>query len=514
MYRKLAWLFLFPSVLFASPQLDTDYGYRTISAVVTNVEKESVYGEHVENELVSFFRTNPRFEYSDPGYLILRERVRPTRAPQNEIDENKSFTMLEPLKPTLKTLSQMGVGAAVLAEVIKDGDGKYRIMMELATTKDGESAFVTSKPVEGVSLDSFSLATKEALKEMMEWLPFDAAVIRRDGYLVVLDRGLPYFQKGQTLSAYTIEKKDGQIQFVESGVIGFTQVEENIAFGKILVERRPLEVTVGNKIRLDNKPAMKISPSLWSVSDRDIASSTRGDSFEVSKGRFGTVGAGLGASLVGFTTKGSTGPEQNMKGFYPNGSLNGELWLTSRVTVGLNLNYGMGGKKDVTSSTGANTSIGTSISGFRLLAGYRLNLLAPEPGPILHLRAGYGKQSYTFDSTRDLTFSSMTYAGILVSGGATFPVTERYGLGFDIESLIFPGVQEEPFTSGADVANISAWDFVFRGYYRWDKDIDFEGKLFFARNGATFSGARTRTLPYTESSQTTTGVQFGVSYYF
>lgn len=504
-----AFLFLFATYLQASPELDREYGYRAIASVVTNVDKEPVYGEHVENEIVSFLKSNARFDFSDPGYLYLKERVQPIRAPLGEKAHN---TMLDPLTPTLKELDRMGVTAVLLAEIAKDNDGIYKVVIQLATTKGPESAFIASSLVNGYALDDFTLATKEVLKQLMEWIPFDATIIRRDGYLVVLDRGRPLFQKGQTLSTYTVEKREGQVQFIESGVIGFTQVDENIAFGKILVERRPLETTVGNKIRLDNKPAVKISPSLWSVGDRDLASLGRGDSFEVTKGRFGMVGANFGSTFVGYTTKGTTGAEQTLKSAYPSGNLNAEVWLTSRVTFGLNMQYGLSSQKEVGGTT--KDPVSSSVSGFRMLAGYRINLLAPEPGPIIHFKAGYGKQSYTFESNRELLYVSTTYAGLLVAGGATFPVTERIGLGFDIESLIFPGVKEEPFTSGEVASNISAWDFVFRGYYRFDKDIDFEGRLFFARNGATFSGAKTRTLNFVESSQTSTGAQVGVSYYF
>src|SRR3954468_18666365 len=63
--------------IFASAKLDAEYGNRNIAAIVTNVDKEPVYGEKVENEIVGFLRTNQRFEFSDPGYLYLKDKFRP-----------------------------------------------------------------------------------------------------------------------------------------------------------------------------------------------------------------------------------------------------------------------------------------------------------------------------------------------------------------------------------------------------------------------------------------------------
>lgn len=494
---------------FASTALDKEYGYRNIAAVVTNVEREPVYGEQVENEIVGFLRNSNRFEFSDQGYLLLREKIRPFRQPMSEMAPN---TMLEPLKPTLDKLDKIGVTSVILGEVVKDNVGDYLVVLQLATTKNAEPAFSASVKVEnGSSLEAFGNATREALGQIVKWIPFDATIIKRDGTLVVLDRGRPAFQKGQQLLTYTVEKKTDGVLFEESGVIGLTQVDENLAFGKILVERRPLEVTIGNKIRLDNKPAFRVSPSLWSIGGRDLASD--GPSFEVNKGKFGVLSAGLGPSIVSFETKNTAGTaSESMNSTYPTGNFNAEVWLTSRVTLSLGMKYGLGGKKSVGGLTAE--KVDTTVSGLNLLGGYRIALFAPDPGPIVHFKLGYSRQSFGFDSEKELIYTSMTYSGIMLGGGITFPVTQSIDLGFDVESLIFPSVTESPFKSGTDAKNISAWDFAMKGMYRWDKNTDLEAKVFLQRNGADFSGKSQRVLDYTSVSQVTRGFLLGVSYYF
>lgn len=509
---KTSLLLLLLSIPFlarASTPLDEEYGYRTIAAVVTNVDKEPVYGEQVENEIVGFLRTNMRFDFSDQGYLLLREKIRPFRRPMSEMAPN---TMLEPLKPTLQQLDKIGVSAVILGEVAKDNQGDYVVVVQLATTKNQEPAFATSVKVEnGDSLESFSAATKNALAELVKWIPFDASIIKRDGFLVVLDRGLPVFQKGQQLTAYTVEKKVDGILFEESGVIGLTQVDENLSFGRILVERKPIEVTVGNKIRLDNKPAFKVSSSLWSISGRDVASVS--DSFEVTKGKFGVWGASLGPTLISYETNNAAGTNtKQLNNFAPTANINGEIWLTSRITFGIAMKYGLGGKQSL--GDAAKTQVDTTVSGLRVVGGYRIGLFAPDPGPIIHFKFGYGRENFGIDSTKEFTFSGVTYSGLLVGGGVTFPVSERIGLGFEVESLIFPSVTEEKYTSGSDVSNVSAWDFAMRGTYRFDKTIDFEAKLFFQRNGADFSGKATRSVPYASASQVSRGLMLGMSCYF
>ena len=40
----------------------------------------------------------------------------------------------------------------------------------------------------------------------------------------------------------------------ETGVIALTRVEDTLSFGRILVEKKPLEISAGNKLRLTDHP--------------------------------------------------------------------------------------------------------------------------------------------------------------------------------------------------------------------------------------------------------------------
>src|SRR3989338_5440645 len=95
--------FLAPSAR-ASTALDSEYSYRNIAAIVTNVDKEPVYGERVENEIVSFLRTNMRFEFSDKGYLYLKDKFRPFRVPESR----EPSALYEPSRNLLKELKTQG----------------------------------------------------------------------------------------------------------------------------------------------------------------------------------------------------------------------------------------------------------------------------------------------------------------------------------------------------------------------------------------------------------------------
>ena len=156
-----------------------------------------------------------------------------------------------------------------------------------------------------------------------------------------------------------------------------------------------------------------------------------------------------------------------------------------------------------------------TVSAFKLLVGYRLNIFAPSSGPIVYFRGGYGTQSFAIpDNGSTVIFKSTAYSGPMISGGVSFPVNDKVGLGLDITSLIFPSVSETPLQTVAS-SNISAWTFVLKTTYNYRRDIDFVGKLFFQRFGSESPAQTTRALSsLNTSSQSTKGLMFGVSYYY
>ncbi len=557
---KLIILSLLVSTLsFASNELDARLSFKSIVGVVVNSQEEPVHSDQIESEIAAQLKDKLRFDFSESGYLALKESFKQTQITPIDALQN---IRLDSMKPGLAAVSAIGVKAAVLSYLRKSSDG-YQEFFYLVALPSNEIIHKVEVPVENPTvLSSFSDAAKKAMFELMKGLPFDATVVSRDGYRVILDRGADLLKPNQQISTYTIEQKDGNLVFEETGIIQVTQVEPNLAFGKVVVEKRPREVVTGNKIRLEATNANIVStiqlleessakrglaslppPMMTSDSSGGSASvmQTQADfepQFEISKGKVGNVGMDLGASLVNFDTLTTYGTDdqgnpkrrdfQNNR-IFPQTTIRGEIYLTSRVFFEGLYSYAMGnvdsysGGADVhNASPTAYKSTSTSMTAMRLLLGYRVNIFAPNAGPIVYVKTGYARQAFSFnEDVKQTQFLSTTYGGLLLGGGVSIHPVDKMQTALEVNTNIFPGVQEEPITadttqvsSGADYSNVSSWELAVKVGYEITKDMDFTVRGFLQSYGAEFSGTKKRTVKVDSISENIKGFQAGVSYFF
>lgn len=498
----------------ASGPLDDQYSYKGFVVGVISAKTQPVFSDQVENELVSLLQANPRFEFLEKNQEIFKEGLKKLSL--------KAFHPVSPEK--LKALDSLfkeqyvnGTRAVILGEVIKKEDLDYEVALTLAITATGE--FIATESASVINprvLESFGIAAREAMNELVKKIPFDASVVKRDGYLVVLDRGARVFRPGTQVSVFTTELRDGKLILEETGLIGITQAEENLTFGKVMVEKRPHEVARGNKVQFSDSPPMEVAQLLDASENREPAS-LWGNEFEVTKGKLGIVSLDLGPSLVSFNNTQSTGIEQSANRFSVMGAFGGELWLTSKYYLNLGFNYGASSL--VNSNVAGTEAVGLSVSSFRALVGYRLNLFAPSSGPIIYFRAGYGTQSFSIAAeTEPMIFVSTSYSGPMISGGVGVPLNDKLGLGIDISSLVLTSVSESPIKNGPNHSNVAAWTVQFRGSYNLQKDLDIVGKLYFQRFGSEFSSgsasSKVSTSTVASSSQSTKGLMLGLTYYY
>lgn len=496
----------------ASSPLDDQFSYKGFVVGVVNAKKQPVFAEAVETELISLLQANPRFEFLEKNQATFKSGLNQIT---NSSIRSSTTEKLKIYDGLFKDQYVQGTRAVILGEVLKEGSD-YQILLNLAVTATGELiASETSSVANPQSLDSFSVATREAMAELTKKIPFDASIIKRDGYLVVLDRGARVFRPGTQVSVFTTENRDGKLYFEETGLIGITQVEENLTFGRVMVEKRPHEVAKGNKVQFSDSPPMEVA-SLLDASEGREPASLWGNEFEVTKGKLGIVNLDLGPSLLTFTNIKTSGIEQKSNKLLTGGTFNGELWLTSKYYLNLGFNYGAA---SIVNSTIANSKpVGLSVSAFKILLGYRLNIFAPSSGPIVYFRGGYGTQNFSIASTdtASVIFPSTSYSGPMISGGVSVPVNEKFGVGVDISSLVFPSVSESPIKDGSKSSNVAAWTILIKTTYNYQKDIDIVGKMFFQRFGSDFAtstgtGASSQVAT---ASQVTKGLMLGVTYYY
>ncbi len=514
MIKKLLFFILSYSwILLASAPLDDQYSYKGFVVGVVNAKKQPVFAEQVESELVSLLQANPRFDFSEKNQETFRAGLKNLNVTSSYPPTTEKLKIYDGL---FKDQYVNGTRAVVLAEVLKKAEADYEIALTLVITATGD--MIASEAVSVTNpkmLESFAIATREAMSELVKKIPFDASIVKRDGYLVVLDRGARVFRSGTQVSVFTTEYRDGKLMLEETGLIGITQVEENLTFGKVMVEKRPYEVARGNKVQFSDGPLMEVVELLDASENREPAS-LWGNEFEVTKGKLGIVNLDLGPSLINLANTKTIGSEQRLTKLMFVGNFNGELWLTSKYYLNLGFNYGS------TSISNSNVEgsklVGMAVSAFKILLGYRLNIFAPNSGPIVYLRGGYGTQNFSIASeTEPLIFTSTLYSGPMISGGVSVPLNDKLGLGIDINSLIFPSVSEAPIKHGTSSSNIAAWMLQVKGTYNLQRDLDVVGKLVFQRFGSDFSGADTLSDPanaLSSSSQSSQGLMLGVTYYY
>lgn len=484
----------------ANPDNDKALGLRTMVPVVLNIEQEPVYGEFVEEELSRYFRTTPRFDLSDEGYLQLKSDLKDVylNDPGTPTEEKIDW-----IKAHIEKLAGKGVDAVLVAEVLMS-EQVYRVSMVMVSTHDMEwmkpyEAFVSDK----FSLQSFAMAVREGMGELEKEIPFDGTIIRRDGFRVVLDRGYPELKSGQTITAYTFEKekyienykeKEGKPKLVETGLIQVTEAGEKLSFGKILVDKKPAEIVVGNKFLFAD-----------SAGTRDVASAS---SLYMSP-MLGAVDLTMGGSLITITNTTASGEGSHDSTFFPGGAIRGVVWLNGRAFVDLALNFAFA------SVNSAGQSMNSNVSDIRGQIGYELVHADKGYIPRFSVRAGYLQHNVTVDASSDpLGFSSINFSGLYVGGGVGFDITSRWYTEFEVNGVIFPSVSESAQTSGSEVNHIGGWDFSLRANYHLAEKIDVLARLNFHNFSAEFSGIGTRPVPMASSSQSAKSFQMGVAYQF
>lgn len=508
---KFFTLLLLMGSVFAlgSSSLDDQYSYKGFVVGVLNEKQQPIFAEQIEKELISLLQANPRFDYAEANQESFRQSLSQLGKFSNHSTSTEKLKIYD---DAFKDQYVKGSRAVILAEILKKED-EYEIGLTLVITATGELiAYETATVSNPNALDSFTLATREAMTELVKKIPFDASIIKRDGYLVVLDRGARVFRPGTQVSVFTTELREGKLVFEETGLIGITQVEENLTFGKVMVEKRPHEVGRGNKVQFSDSPPMEVGSLLEASEGREPAS-LWGNEFEVKKGKLGIVNLDLGPMFATFSNTKVSGVTSKSTKLVTGGIFNGELWLTSKYYLNLGFNYGVA--SIVNSTVAGAQPVGMSVSAFKFLVGYRLSLFAPSTGPIVYFRGGYGSQGFTISETESpLIFNSVSYGGPMISGGISFPIDEKIGVGADISSIIFPSVSEQPLEDGVAYSNVAAWTLLLKATYNFAKDFDFDAKLIIQRFGSDVSSSAISTASIASTSQITRGLLLGLTYFY
>lgn len=493
-------------VAWASPQLDDDYSLRSVAVAVVNLGSEAVHGEAVETSLRRAISNGSRFEISEDGQKKLRDALKASGATSLGAGESAD---LSAFWTAIQATASAKVHAVFLAEV-RHFEDQYRIRLALANAR--ARSLVAHREVrvrDSKRLENFEEAARVALAEVERAIPFQASILRRDGYRVILDRGAPLFRPGMQISAYSLEAWDANPIFDEIGKLEITRAERSLSFARVVSEKLPKTLTVGNKILVAD--ARKLA-EMTTAGDRS-PSSLR-EEVERPARSMGYVGLKLGPSFVGMNQSAADDTVASSgSALYFGGSLDGRGWLQKSLFLEAGFRFASANVSPDLDATPTGASLGSSLFGYHLAAG--VHLAAPDVPPALEIKIGYGSRKFSIDAAPEPQgINSASYSGILISGDFELPLAEDYGMGVFAEALAFPSLGESPTTGGNEITSLTAADVGLRGYYRYSRTMDFTGRFTWGSFGAEFAGQGTRVTRLLSASQSVRSFLLGVSYYF
>ena len=493
-----------------SPELDSQYAFHSPLAVVVGIDGGNLHGQKVQAAINSFFERRTRFEKINDAAPPLAGLF--AKTPVADMGAVKA----EELQPWLTAARAAGADSAVFVQ-LQQLDEQIQLAFIGAVTQPAEIVFRrVVKVADRFSINSFLSATEEGLSGFVQAMPFDATVISREGYRVVLDRGAPSFRQGTRVAVFTLERDAAGLALEETGVIGINRADANLAFGTILVENKPREISKGNKVRFQTVGPMvvgggqqqtRVATNLGNTPSRSIASvaeATTADSV-FNKVKWGSIDIEVAGSVIGWTRTDFSGAVSQESGFYPGAAIQAQFKLTEETFAEVGGLFG----------TGAVGGMASTTNQMRLQFGYRLSLTQRGMGPTVTVRAGYSRTQFQVaDQPTILSPTSAAFGGIAWGGGFLFPLTEKFGVGLELTALAFPSISEGGGTSGATSFDVSGWDFAVRGYYHLTDKVNLQGKLVFQTHTANFSGVGTRPIVLSSLSQNTSAFLGGISYFF
>jgi hypothetical protein len=513
--KKIRWLLVVGFTFFlagpssASSELDARYAFRSLFVAVINPDTDNVHSAHVQTALEKYFEARPRFDITPGAPAALRQVAEvPDAKKLPDLNQAKA----DDLAPWLDAARLSGADSALFIQMQRLGDDAQLAFVG-AVTDPGEIVFRQVVPVaDKFALASFGQAAEHGAGAFIQSLPFDATVISREGYRVVLDRGAPSFKAGTRVPVFTLEEESGQGAVLkETGMIQIQKVEPNLSFGTILVESRPLEVLKGNKARFATVKrglvGTEVAPRTSGFA-RSLASVAEGASTETAlRGeRWGNFDLDLAASLVSWNRTSTDGTPSEAQSLYPGAAVRAQLKLTQDTFAELNGILGAG-------SVGSGMS--SQANQLRVQLGYRLSLGTGILAPLVFARMGYSKTQFQVDDRPSvLGPSSASFEGLGVSIGCLYPLTEKWAVGLDMTALAFPSLSEAGGTSGGKNQDVTGWDFAVRGNYTLNDRLSLHAKLVFQTHSAAFSGVGTRPISLTSLSQNTRALLTGISYSF
>lgn len=493
-------------------QIDQDLTIRKLAVFPVRDNLQGIYARPIETQLNTLLKANHQFD------LV-------------EANVGENFPTLGELESDPNAVIRLASGVEADAFIIGHASRAptgLTIKLDLFLKRDGKLiAQEILKDHPRYEIPELKVQVQELLKKLLRKIPYSGIVLSRQGNRVTVNLGrVDGITQNQVLSVIQVIKanrhpKFGFLVSTEKEILGkikVLKVDETLSFGNVVTELDKGVIKKGSKIGGLDQVSYSNTDSL----DGDAASLDDRPDKQISFGKnpeewkpipppsFGFVGLKLGVgsfstnvSLEGNTSVTSKDP------FYPSIGLLGELWLNPEWAVRFEMQQGIIGTKV------NGTPIDNQLSRYSLMVGYNVLLEESFFGPKIQVRGGFMNYSLGA-SPNNTTFAETTYSGMVLGVAGSLPVTEDnvWTVGAGINLVLFPRMQESPFTSGASNKN-SVTDFSVFGEKRIRENLRATGSLDFSLYNTTFSGTGSRTgTQANKLSQTHTVLNAGIIYLF
>lgn len=517
-FLAAASLLTFSLPALANTDLDTQYGFRTVGVAVLKTSSNPIFASQVQRSIEAEVAALPRFELrGDLSESLIAET--------QSIESLEGFAAVGWVKP-LNVLSTNATQAGVFANIAPGLEGRPVLQLALVAS-DGTVIHRSESAIDDPkSVPSFVGTSRRMVREMASALPFDATVLSRDGYRLVIDHGLPELYSGLKLAAFTIEKQNGRLALVETGRIQVSRSESRIAFAQVLVEKKPLQISAGNKVRFEPLKETDSFVSLLPTPKRGLSSlggefveseDASDESFtqsaasfsRLTHGRYGSLNVDFVGALVTWNRTGvSSSQVGSDSSFYPGVELGGELWITRNWLVEAGFQLALSGL-NAPAGSGA-SSLNSQLNQMQLLGGYRFRLVNAEMTPMLTLKAGLSRTQYKVDTaTAPLAAMAGTYSGFMMGADLSVPLSDKFGMALTTGFLALPSYTQTPAIS---TESVSGWQFGISSYYFWTQTLQLEAALSFQAHSVDFTTTAANST--SSASQNQRRFSLGAKYFF
>ena len=219
-------------------------------------------------------------------------------------------------------------------------------------------------------------------------------------------------------------------------------------------------------------------------------------------GRLGDFSLAVGLSSNSIASNTASG-EQKMGGLLFGLSGEFETWVTRNYFVAGEFSKRIG-DVDKKSGSSAPSSSGQNETIFKVTGGYKYLPMGFFYGPQINFYTGWGRYSYTLDTTATAGLGVNDISGIILGVGGNVPLRKGIRIFASGEIIPFGEFNDEDNLFGR-MKSLSSMVLEFGTHYQWTPTVRILGSFEMINNSVSFSGTNTR-LTYSDTSLKLGGV--------